>query len=482
MPGVVVQTATRSSPSNPLVTTSGTYFAVGQSERGDTAAPVELRSMADYAAKLGNRVAYGALYDDLRTFFEEGGSRAFVGRVVGPSSTVGTLTLDDRAGSPVDTLRIDAKDAGAWSSSVSVEVLDGTVSNTFTLLVRYAGTLVERHANLTSPADAVAKLLASSYVRATDLGAATSAPNNNPAVAAAADLTAGSDDRSNITATHHTNALALFGIALGDGAVAIPGQPSSVVGAALAAHAAANNRIALLALARANNATQAKTAAASINSEFAGLFHPWITVDDGAGGRRTISPEGFVAACRARAHEGEGPWRAAAGEIARARFVLDVDQKFDRAAGDDLDAARVNAIRLIGTTVRLYGWKSLSTNEADYAYLTARDVLNRLVVEGEKRLEAYVFEPIDTSGQLLALISSELVGMLQPMSTAGGLYPRVVDGEAIDPGYSVDVGPTINTPVNLAAGQINAQVAVRVAPTGALITLTIVKVAPLVGV
>lgn len=476
MPGVVVTTATRSGPSAPVRATSGQYFVSGLTERGDTDKAQKVRSLADYRRLFGDRVTYGFLYDDLSTFFEEGGTQAYVARVVGPAATVGTLTLNDRAGVPVATLRVDAANEGAWSTRLTVEVRDGTNPNTFRLIFRLDGEVVHDVNNIASPADAPALFTTSPFVRLVNLGSATAPPGNNPAVRAATALSAGSDDRAAVTATILTDALGRFDIGLGDGAVAVPGY-NTAVHAGVISHARTNRRIALLAAARGADQGALQTVSTGLASEYAGLFAPHILVPDGSGGTRAIEPVGFVAAKRNVAHETVGPWRAPAGVAGIANFVAGLDQEFSRTVNDDLDAARVSIIRRVGTGVRLYGWRSLSQDEANYSLLTGRDMLNRLVVEAEKRLEVYVFQPIDGRGQLLGRIKGDLIGMVEPLRVAGGLFERLDDeGNRIDPGYAVNVGADLNTVESLARNEVKAQLAVRISPAAALVTLTIVKV------
>ncbi len=476
MPGVNITTATRTGPTNPIRATSGRYFVTGISERGPVDRAVELRSMADYARVLGDRVSYGSLFDDLRTFFEEGGGSAFVARIVGAAASVGSLTLLDRAATPVGTLRIDAADPGAWSTRISVEVANGTTPDTFRLLIRYDGVLVEDYNNLASPAAAASRLSGSQLVRAVNLGSATAPPGNNPAVLAPTALSAGNDARGSVVDADYLAGLARFDRALGDGLVAVPGITTTGVRAGLATHSRETARITALHGVRTDDDAALRAIAVAHPSEHVGVFGPWIVVPDGTGGSRTIPPTGYVAACRARAHNTEGPYRAPAGEIAEARYVIGVDRVINRTAGDALDAGRVSAIRLVANSVRLYGWRSTSADEANYALLTGRDTLNRLEVAGEQLLEGRVFATIDGRGQLLSRIAGELAGIAQPLAAAGGLFARVVDGEVLDPGFSVDVGGTLNPIDSLARNRINAQLAARVSPTGALINLTLVKV------
>lgn len=470
MPGINIRTATRSGPVNPTIPASGRYFVAGQFERGRVDVAARIRSLAELEVLYGARVTYGAAYDDLRMFFEEGGTEAYVVRVVGPAATVGTLTLLGAAAAP--GVRIDALGAGAWSTGVTVQVTAGTLAATIRVIVD--GPLegdTESYDNLADAAAVVEALKRSRYVRGTNLGA-------TPIVIAATPLTAGVDDRASITATTMTNALAKFGSNLGAGAVAIPGYSASLVGAALHAHAKAFRRLAIMAgpvgASDADYLTLANARLAA-DGEYSGVFGPWVSVPLTNGSTKLISPEGYVAAVRARAHLTDGPWAAPAGERASARFVLGVERELTRAQGDALDEGNVNAIRTIAGSTRLYGWRSLSTDTANYALLIGRDVLNTVAYEAEARLERFVFRTIDGRGQLLASVAAELVGILAPMAAAGGLYARVVEGAEVDPGYSVDVGDTVNTTAVLNANTIAAVVALRVSPVGSLIDVTIVK-------
>lgn len=479
MPGVTVRTATRSGPVNSAVPASGRYFVAGQFERGKTGIAQLVRSLAELEVLYGTRVTYGSAYDDLRMFFEEGGTEAYVVRVVGPAATKGTLTIQDKAGTPVNTVRFDAIAAGAWSTGVTIQSANGTVAGTYKLIVSGPLGIVETYDNLVTPADAVTALNASAFVRAVDLGSGTVAPNNQPKVQAATALSAGADDRASITAAIMGAALDTFGPELGPGAVSIPGYSSTLVGSYLMAHAKAKRRLALLATAVGVDATAAKAAATALLStdgEYGGLFYPWLKVPLGGGASKLVSPEGFVAAKRALAHANVGPWQPAAGERSVSRFVLDVETPIVRAVGDDLDDNAVNAIRLIAGTVRLYGWRSLSTDRDNYSLLIGRDVLNTLAYIAEDRLEQYVYRPIDGKGQLFASVAAELVGVVEPYRDAGGLYPLFdSQGRQLDPGYSVDVGPTVNTIAVLNQNKVAAVLAVRVSPVGSLIDLTIVK-------
>lgn len=481
MPGVVVTTGTISGPSAPARAPGSTYFVAGLAERGPVDKPALVRSVADFTAIFGDRTTYGSLWDDVRTFFEEGGTRAYVLRVVGPAATTGALAtpLQDRATTPVDTLTVSAANPGAWSSRVSVNVLNGATNATFRFQVLLDGKVVEDYSALTSPQHAVSRVNATSlYVRLADAGSATAAPGNNPAATAnPVALNAGTDDRASIVTATYTAALDKFEKGLGDGAVSLPGIGTSVH-AALIAHADANNRIALLSSARGDTATTLESYAASLDAKRAGLFAPWIQIPDDFGGTRAISPEGFAAACRARAHESSGPWRAGAGEVAKARYVIAPDQVFTPTDADALDTAKVNVIRTIANSTRIYGWRSLSEDTDNWAMLTGADVINRYVTAANALIEPYVFDTIDSSGHLLSSVRGTLIGIAQPMAAAGGLFAAYDDaGNLVDPGYTVNADSTLNPVSSLAQNHIFANVGLRVSPLAALVTVNVSKAA-----
>lgn len=491
MPGVIVQTSTRSGPSQPLRTPSGQFFVVGLAERGVVDAPILMRDMADVEALLGERQTYSTIYDQLKTFFAEGGQQAYAARVVGPAATVGTLTINDRvptaagppATAPSPTMRVDAASPGAWSSKVTIQVQNGSATNSFRITVRYEGDIVEDLTNMTTVAQAVAKFKNSPYIRIVDLGSPAALPEQKiPVVTPATPLSAGSDDRAAVTSTHHIAALNRFARDLGDGCIAIPGQTGATVWNALIEHAKMNNRIAILAGGSNESASNLKSSASSLDTEFAGLFAPWVGISDGVGGVRFISPEGAVAGRRAVAHDQVGAWRAPAGAMGKMSSVISVEQTFNTEAANDLDNAKVSVIRNIANSVRLYGWRSLSNDVENYSYLKDRDLLNYLVVQAEKRLEEYVFAPVDRKGQLLSSINAALVGLVDPIRQAGGLYENYdEDNELIDPGYRVETGSTVNTAATLINNEVRALLLVRVSPAGGLVSLNIVKVGLLSG-
>lgn len=472
--GVDITSSLRAGPSNPTGPESAAFFPAGLTERGPVDSVPRITSIAQYERVFGVRTAYaGAMYDAAQTFFEEGGSELYPVRVVGAAATKGTLTLMDRAGTPVATLKLDARDPGAWSTDLSVQVVDGGAANSVTLRVFVAGVLTETYSDQPDPASLAAAINGKSvYLKATNLGSGTASPGNRPAVLAATPLSAGADDRASVNATAVVAAFARIDRAAGPGAVAAPGYTATQVGAGLIAHAKANRRLAILAGGPDSDDAELVSMAAALTTdgEYGVLVGPYVVIPDGSGTRR-ISPESYVAGVRARAQSRTGFWAVPAGAISDARFVLGPVRSLTQAANSDLAAARVNGIRTVADRTRLYGWRSLSTN-ADLQLAIGRDSLNALEGLVEDALEEFVFQTIDSSGQLQANVHGALVGICQPVATAGGFFARKdASGKELDPGYKVLVDPVVD------ANVIRATVSVRLSPAAELIKVSVVKAA-----
>lgn len=482
MPGVVVNTGVRVGPSGTTTAPASTFFVVGEAERGPTDAPQLVRSMTEYDKYFGGYTASGVLYQHLQTFFEEGGTRAYVLRVLNSTATAGDLDLDGRTSTGV-ALSLVAANGGTWSTKLSIEIEDGIVASTYRVSVLYDGALVYKTPEVASNAAAATALNAN----VSHLLTATAGANNSfPAVTTTPEaFGAGTENLASITDANVVTALELFGEELGAGAISAPSRNGTTVWNGLRDHAVANRRIAVCAFDEADDVDDAKTAAAGYAGATVGaqsdashmaFYWPWVKVPDGAGGTRTISPESFVAAARAKAHESSGPWRPGAGIISSSSFATGLSTAVTKATGEALDNARVNALRVVEGTVRVYGARSVSADETNWRFITYRDTINLITVQSEASLEKYVFSVIDGRKSIFAKVSSELVTILEDVRSKGGVFESVgEDGQLIDRGYSVEVSDAINPTTDLASGIVRARVGVRVSSVADIITVIITK-------
>jgi hypothetical protein len=435
-------------------------------------------SIADYETLFGTYVSYGNVYQQVQTFFEEGGAQCYVSRVVGASATAGYLSLENTSSGTAVTLT--AVGPGDWSDNMTATVATLGSGKIFKLFLN--SDLVYSSGEVASASALVNKINASAvaakYITAA-IGTGTLA-NTASAVA----FTAGDDDRGSIVDQDWIDALDACGSDLGAGAVSLPGLVTSgnieAVHQDILTHCYTNHRMAILSTPSDYTSTQAGTHGETVGgfdyAEYGALYWPWVTMnlEDGTG--LTISPEGYVAAKRSVAFNRVGPWSAYAGLVSQSQFITGLSEAVSKTTGDTLDESRVNALRIVNNAVRAYGFRSLSSDEDNFRFLNSREMLNYIVVQAEAELEDLVFSPIDGRNALFTQVKGRLIGLLEPIRIAGGLYEAFdATGKRIDYGYSVVVNDAINPVSQLAGGLVKAKVGIRVSSIGDQIQVDVTK-------
>jgi uncharacterized protein len=498
MPGVVISTAVRTGPSSATVRESSQLFVVGLAQRGPTGEAVLVQSLAEFENIFGGYIATSFLHPTVEAFFEEGGTQAYISRVVGASADSGLLVLEDADEDAVMT--ITANGPGDWSEEVDVAVTH-TGSN-FAIVLSYENEIVYTTGNVTTVAQAAGRInlspVASRYVSATAVAGATTIP----AVLAATPLSAGDDDYADVDDDRLILGLDVFNDSLGAGAVAVPdaetatqvadvgGPYTTYAGAlkatptvsyALIAHANTNNRIAILHAGLADTSTHAVTKSTILKTqehgEHAALYYPWVTVPTSVPGvSRTIPPDGYVAAKRAQAHNQTGAHVPAAGIISNSRYVTGTATDINKTVGDTLDNENINAIRIIQNSVRIYGARSLSIDTENFRYITSQEIINHIVVESQRSLEDLVFGVIDGRDTIFSAITSRLIAILAPLREQGALFQAFdANGKKVDNGYTVRCDAGLNPVTQLASGTVKAKVGVRTSSVGDKIEVDIIK-------
>lgn len=464
LPGITV-TRRDSAPPTKAPSDTSVWFATGITEKGPLA-PMLVSSMADYQAVFGARVSYGLLYDALDVFFREGGGSAYVGRVVGPHAAASTHTFLSET--PDNALVVSANSVGVWGDSLSVAIVAGDGDGTYKIEVYDGDTLLETSPDLTTQQDAVDWSKLSSYITVA-LGDGTSPP----AVVDATALADGDDDHDDATEEDWETALARFSKDLGPGQVSAPGRTTAQAGLDLLAHAAANNRVALIDLTDTDDADTLSAAAAELMSggEYGAAFAPWAVVPGVvAGTTRTVPYSAVEAGLIARSDiAGNSQNQAVAGESGISRYAIGLSQAAfsdpDRAALND---SGVNVARIVNGRVRTYGYRSLvdADTKSTYVQLNVARILMAITALASAIGERYLFGQIDSRGHLFAEFGGDLNAMLAGFYNENSLY-----GDTSAEAYSIDVGPTVNTPATIAAGEINASLELKVTPFGETVNL-----------
>jgi len=484
MPGVQITTAVRTGPAVTGTAPDSTFFIVGRTERGTDSGAKLVTSLDEYVTYFGGYVADQYTYSSVRTFFEEGGANCYVSRA---SAADGVAAFRDCAAS-VGGIKLTAVGKGTWGNNIGVLV---TVSGgTMAVTLTYGATPVTFFsATVSSIAELVTALqndlVAPNYVSVALL-ASTNTSTLLTTMASAGSLATGSD--GTILLTDYTAQLADFTEELGGGCVAIPGIATGTISTdddvydAIKTHAMQFNRIGLCSFASGASDSAVRTnsttygAADNTGHEYLAFFYPWVTIPSGTGVTLTIPPEGYVAAVRSKTQNSTGSWKAYAGVASNARFVTGIATAISQTTGDLLDAARVNALRVISNDIRIYGARSHSTVTAQWRFITAREVINYVVNQSNIALEPLVFSTIDGRKTIYADVTAALQSVLEPVRIAGGLYEGFnAVGKRLDYGYTIKVDDALNPASQLETGLIKAQVGIRVSTIGDKITVNIVK-------
>jgi hypothetical protein len=428
-----------------------------------------IQTLDQFVTVYGARQSYSILYDAVETFFREGGNRVYVGRVVGPAAASGTLVLNDAAAAP--SLNVTALGPGAWSALYKVGVVAGGAGGTFQIQVTDASNnVLEQSSDLTNQSSAIAWSAYSNYIRLT-LGTSV----NNPAVAAPVALSAGNDDRTNITDTQWANALTLFSSSLGPGQVSAPGRTSSTSYGQIKAHVESFGRVGLLDLPDSPTVATLQAAAAGVTSRFCASFAPWIIVPGVTGGTvRTVPPCGMIAGLCGRNDPSVGANQPAAGNNGVARFGTDLSQPdWNDANRTTLNSSSCNIIRRLYGGIRNYGWRALVNAVGDPSWVdfgNGRFYMD-LAAELDSIGENFVFSQIDgQNGQTIQQFHDQLYGNLLGHYTAGELF-----GDTADQAFAVDTSDKVNTLATLANNELHAVCMVKMSPMAEFVAINIVK-------
>lgn len=267
---------------------------------------------------------------------------------------------------------------------------------------------------------------------------------------------------------------------LGPGAVAIAGIGASA-DEFVGAHCAETGRLGIICGPESQTAANAVTAAASAAGETGGehlvYVWPWVTIP---GLEDPIEPIGFAAGVRARAHTSPaGPAQSPLFvDYGTSRFVNGVETAVTDAQWETLNTGKVSTVRVVGGKLRQYGWKTVANPEGDASGNLSgaqfRDLINALVWDCSQVAEGYVGRIVDGRGVTLGSFAGDLTGVCARYAAAGSLYAKLDDdGNVLDGGYVINVGSDVNPPADLAAGELKAEIGVRLSPTAEFVTITI---------
>ena len=462
-PGVYIEEIERGPRPIEGVPTS-TAAIVGEAERGSTM-PRLVTSYKDYQRWFGDVfhptkfLPYAA-----NGFFENGGKRTFVARLVGNGATLATAAFGD--------FIVRAAGPGLWGTRVRVKISDSTTLDAngnpvgFRLQLAYwSGTVpafdpfVDR-TSLPRPAiteefdDLVTEESSPDYYGKrfpfidlekgeTNQGPESSAlgilvrnvgvPAGTPPAAGLQDLAGGADDPAALGVDDYTG-LAIPGVRgiqglsaleldkYRDVALVYAPNVSTDIAKAIVAHCEKLRfRFAVIDSDKGQDPGALNPRNAVTDSTYAGFYYPWlVTADPRTGARKLVPPGGHVLGVYARSDTERGVFKAPANEIVRG--ALDLEQEINDQVQDDLNPKGVNVIRSFpGRGIRVWGARTITSN-ALWKYVSVRRLfifLERSIYEGTQWV---VFEPNDD--RLWARVTDTIRLFLRTQWRLGALFGR----------------------------------------------------------
>lgn len=429
----------------------------------------------------GKDTSYTQAATYLEAYFRLGGTRAWVSRIVGPTPVQGSITFNGTGS--IASVRFTANDVGAYANSYRAAMIAPLVSGIRFQLTDASGNVLVQSPDLADKNAVLAYTGASRYGTFTSAGAGTI-----PVAVALANLTGGTDDNTNVTDTQRTTALNRFAANLGPGQVLLPGDVRQQAGNLLGLHAAANNRWPLTDMPDTSTAATITSAATTLSADANAQILDSVAVWGqgppivSGGTLRDIPPSIIQAAIYARQDRltGNPNQPAAADNGIVGPWLVALKSTFTDAELDSFNDAGVGYfVDLYGNgQFRQMGNRTLANPTTNRLYLQASNGRLDMLIRARGKLIAdrFVHKQVDGKGQVAAKYAGSLTSMLQALRGQDALFPLLDgNGDEVDPGYTVDAGPTANTPTTINNMQLIAVIGARRSPGAEIVYLKIVN-------
>lgn len=437
------------------VSSPATGGFVGITQRGPIDKVVFIESWNAYIQAFANGmdspfIANSDLAYAVYGFFQNGGKRCYVARVTKDKSAVVASTT-----SPA----VSAKDAGSWGNNISISITENADDeDTFDLVVRLSGVIVESYTGLSNDASSVnywVDVLStkSEYIIGSGVLAATQSDT---------ELSGGADGTESIADTDYTAALGRFDSIHDLDLLCIPGQTSSSVVKILLDYCAARDNVfAIIDPPQASTFAEIRNTKKTLVSAQgkdafikAALLFPWIKVSDPlskVGKLRNCPPSGHVMGVYARTFSERGVWKAPAGVDSVVRGAIDTTIEITTKEVGTLNSENIIPIISVPNNgIVVWGAKNLvSSTYMKYVSDVLLDIyIKRNVQELARK---FVFEP--NNSLTWTRITAEVQSFLDSMWRDGALH-----GDTANEAYYVKCDSELNDAAARNAGKILCEV------------------------
>ena len=405
---------------------------VGITPRGEINKPILVTSWQNFI----DTFAYGMespflaesdLAYSVYGFFQNGGTRCYVTRVVGSNA--------QKATSIKEGATLTALEEGSWGNKIKVS--HTVESGKSTIIVYYDNEKVEEFESLSA-------LRESKYVGVIgstfDIGEIT--------------LSGGSDDLEGITDAIYTEALKNFDGADDVNLICVPGQTSETVTKAILDYAEnRGNVFAIIDAPKSADIDAVKTFRGKLSCKNGALYYPWIKVSDplNAGKLRDCPTCGHVMGVYARIIQSRGVWKAPAGTEANVRGAIDTVSVIQRGQIDVLNPLNINVI-VPKANYGIVVWGARTLNPDSSMKYVSDVLLNTHIKESVNRgTEWAVFEP--NNSDLWSRVKTSISSFLYDLWANGGLY-----GDEASQAYFVKCDEELNPESVRDAGKLICEV------------------------
>jgi len=420
------------------VATSITLF-IGWAPRGRVDRAVRIASFTDYERTFGGFDARTRLGHVVRQFYDNGGSDAYIVRLVGAGATTSNAVIGD--------LTITASSQGLWGDDYAVRttrrVAPAPDNLRFTLDVldkKNGNAVVESFQNLSMDQNDSQGRFAESVINDHSGFVTVSVGANNTPADNTASLAGGSDGTilTPGTANFHLALSAAFGVgSITDridlfNLVCVPGETDPPTLATLQTHCRERRAFLIVDAKQADTVVSLNagapgpiTGSAASNSA---IFFPWVRSPDPLqqGALSDFPPCGFVAGVFARTDATRGVWKAPAGSDASLNGATGLAITMSEAENGQLNPLAINCLR----TLPVYGnvvWGSRTLHGqndrgSEWKYIPVRRMALFLEESLYRGTQWVVFEPNDEP--LWAQIRLNIGAFMQGLFRQGAFQGR----------------------------------------------------------
>ena len=184
-------------------------------------------------------------------------------------------------------------------------------------------------------------------------------------------------------------------------------------------------------------------------SSYGAIYFPWIDV---TGKGDHVPPSGHLAGMYGRVDATRGVHKAPANEVLRG--ALGLKYRVGKPIQDDLNPRGVNALRLFGSSIKVWGARTLKPGD-DFTYINIRRLFNFLRESIDEGLQWAVFEP--NTADLWAKITRNVSAFLTSVWSSGALF-----GNPPAQAFYVKCDDETNPPIGRDLGMVVTEIGVAV--------------------